>query len=249
MNVHRLTLDNVLRDMVHNASYAGHVCHRATKSNVNDIDFLKKLIGFGHESVLEHITLSFACYDFSRALLQELARHRHISLSVESTRHAMHKRMQNNGSESAEAVGAILTEATDPLITSLNIDDDVVDDAVVDSFGPLLKGYVQWMTEINKFMDFMLSKGANISKLNDFCKYLLPECFPTDFVMTCNLRELRHIFKLRTSPAALHEFRLFCGYVYAVLPEWFRVLVDDCVNKEDSAGISQEDKRCVKMKN
>ena len=46
----------------------------------------------GHESVLEHITLTYGVERISRALLQEVARHRHISLSVESTRHTLRKK-------------------------------------------------------------------------------------------------------------------------------------------------------------
>ena len=52
--------------------------------------FIKKLVASGHHSVLEHVVYTFYIEDVSRALLQELARHRvGMSLSVQSTRWAL----------------------------------------------------------------------------------------------------------------------------------------------------------------
>ena len=44
---------------------------------------------FKHESVLEHLNYTFDIDGISRACLQELARHRHASLSVKSTRYTL----------------------------------------------------------------------------------------------------------------------------------------------------------------
>jgi len=44
---------------------------------------------FKHASTLEHITYNFYIQGISRALLQELARHRMASLSVKSTRYTL----------------------------------------------------------------------------------------------------------------------------------------------------------------
>ena len=41
---------------------------------------------------------------------------------------------------------------------------------------------------------------------NDEMKYLIPECLPTNLILTLNLRELIHIYRLRTSMRALKEF-------------------------------------------
>ena len=59
--------------------------------NYNVEDSLKKIIDMGHLSILEHINYNFRVNEISRAVLQELARHRHISLSVKSTRWALRK--------------------------------------------------------------------------------------------------------------------------------------------------------------
>ena len=60
-------------------------------SNYNVEDSLRKIIEMGHTSILEHINYNFRVNEISRAVLQELARHRHISLSVKSTRWALKK--------------------------------------------------------------------------------------------------------------------------------------------------------------
>ena len=44
---------------------------------------------FKHASTLEHLTYTFYIEGISRALLQELARHRMASLSVKSTRYTL----------------------------------------------------------------------------------------------------------------------------------------------------------------
>jgi len=44
---------------------------------------------FKHASTLEHVNYTFDIDGVSRALLQELARHRHASLSVKSTRYTL----------------------------------------------------------------------------------------------------------------------------------------------------------------
>ena len=62
-------------------------------------DFIQKLVERGHHSVLEHVTYTFYIEGVSRALLQELARHRiGMSLSVQSTRWAL-KRILSGDTE------------------------------------------------------------------------------------------------------------------------------------------------------
>jgi thymidylate synthase (FAD) len=60
---------------------------------------------------------------------------------------------------------------------------------------------------------------------NDLKKYLLPECWKTNLVMTVNLRELRHIYKLRTSKRALREFQELAHALKDALPFEHKVLL------------------------
>jgi thymidylate synthase (FAD) len=52
----------------------------------SDARLLKSIIKRGHLSVLEHAYASFEC-TFSRVVLAQISRHRHLSLSVESERY------------------------------------------------------------------------------------------------------------------------------------------------------------------
>lgn len=99
MEVKLLMNREMLLNMERNAAYATLTCHdnteRMKQPDYLPSDTLKHIIKAGHESILEHITLTFEIKNLSRACLQELARHRHISLSVESTRHTLKQKLLN----------------------------------------------------------------------------------------------------------------------------------------------------------
>lgn len=67
---------------------AGRTCYKSEDKITEDSAerFVKMLIQRGHESVIEHksLTIKFIC---DRAILSELTRHRLSSFSVESTRY------------------------------------------------------------------------------------------------------------------------------------------------------------------
>lgn len=151
--------------------------------------FLKKLSEDGHESVLEHISYSFQIEGISRALLQELARHRHASLSVQSTRWALQKVIKGE-------------EAIEPVLP-------------VEHMTPMQITYAKaaFYTALSDIKVF-IGQGAS----NDVIKYYLPESFPTKLVWTVNARSLRNVFKLRTSKRALVEFQELCYHLYQQLP-------------------------------
>jgi len=155
---------------------------------------LQRAIKAGHESVLEHINLTYEIRNLSRACLQELARHRHISLSVESTRHTLKERAKEIG------------EATRQLDLS---------EGAWSAFDIVVK---------------IITERPEIT--NDELKYYIPECWPTNLVMTVNVRELRHILKLRTSPAALKEFQELAHKLFEAVPDEFKYLLEDCVLSE-----------------
>jgi len=61
-----------------------------------DKALLRRVIGAGHESVIEHAVYTFHIKGVSRALLQELARHRIASISVRSTRYTLKKWLKDD---------------------------------------------------------------------------------------------------------------------------------------------------------
>ena len=197
MKVELLTSPESLGEMEHNAALAALTCRGNADREHVPSEVLGRILSAGHESVLEHITLTYSIKGLSRACLQELARHRHISLSVESTRHTL--RTQLNSRE---------------VLTNADLDRQ-------GKFGDMLR---------------MLKQIANeYSALpNDELKYYVPEFWPTNLVLTVNIRELRHILNLRTAPAALKEFRCLGHALFDAVPDGFKYLLGDCVHEEAS---------------
>ena len=207
MKVELLTNENILKDMEANAAIAALTCRgNADKEHV-PAEVLRRIIKAGHESILEHINLTYCVNGLSRACLQELARHRHISLSVESTRHTLHKYVAMSDNE--------IVAFFDEYIATLPIDKELVSVCCGEMLG-VLKGVYM----------------ANPDIPNDELKYFLPELWPTNLILTANIRALRNILKLRTAPAALYEFRVLAYSLFAAVPEEFKYLLEDCVYKE-----------------
>ena len=92
MKVELLTSPESLAEMESNAALAALTCRGNADKEHEPSEVLGRILKAGHERVLEHITLTYGVDGISRALLQEVARHRHISLSVESTRHTLRKK-------------------------------------------------------------------------------------------------------------------------------------------------------------
>ena len=67
------------------AELAASVCYDSEPTETYRI--AKGCKATGHRSVLEHISFTFHVEGVSRALLAQLSRHRHISLSVRSQRY------------------------------------------------------------------------------------------------------------------------------------------------------------------
>ena len=205
MQVKLLTTPEFLGAMEYNAAYAMLTCHTNTNKLMGKArPYIERAIKAGHESILEHITLTYEVNNLSRACLQELARHRHLSLSVESTRHTLKNKLISNN-------------------------------FVVVNYGPELKytcGYqdISLSKEMIKLLKLSLDYDAYT---NDEIKYYIPEFWPTNLVLTSNIRELRHVVKLRTAPAALKEFQELARKFVEVVPSEFKYLLEDCVYKNE----------------
>lgn len=78
-------IDNIdANDIYRKIELCGRVAHQSAP-NGNPEQFIRMLIKKGHESVLEHVSLTFHIIT-DRAIQNELVRHRHCAFTVESTR-------------------------------------------------------------------------------------------------------------------------------------------------------------------
>ena len=164
------------------AAKAAKLCIGQQWTGDDEATYLKTLIQRGHESVLEHVVYVFEVTGLSRACLHQLARHRHISLSVKSTRWALDKH--------AEFYTPLELEEPDAVDWKYALDGVLAD-----------------------------AKTLKAAYGNDVAKYILPECVTTDLILTLNLRELRHIYKLRTARNAMLEFQHLAKALVACLPD------------------------------
>lgn len=225
MEVYLLTAKGVIEAMERNAVHAaltctGNECQLSGKAHEYK-QFLSNIIAKGHESVLEHINLTFRIEDISRALLQELARHRHISLSVQSTRHALKKIFASEVQieHLCANLEDILVNAADALPVSVARTDGALDNM------RCLEQAMSSAIDVFKHLAAMDTQFEGF--VPDYIKYLIPECMPTSLLMTVNVRELRHIFKLRSGPEALLEFRRLVKSIYYTIPKDYIYLFKD----------------------
>jgi len=192
-------------EMFKNACTAALLCngnaHRVAHMEPDKIARKVWKIGveYGHSSILEHVTLTYFVDGLSRACLQELARHRHISLSVESTRHGLMNNYEMKANQARDIVKARLSSLIDIKDTQTVQDIAHVYDVVLDAIETLSK-----------------KPGAA-----DSLKYLLPEAFTTRLYLTLNLREFIYLVKLRTASGVLPEFQELCRLLVDKLPSCF----------------------------
>lgn len=173
-------------------------CDKSDDLGEKDIKLLKSIIANNHTSTIEHICYNYKISGISRALLQELSRHRLQSLSVKSTRYCLR-----------ELKGKNQDELKDYLV---KISDSI--------------------DEYNRFRLATIQALINEQNLsNDELKYLLPEAFKTELMLTINARSLRNLLELRLSSKALKEFRELAKALYRELPEPHRILFDDIIEK------------------
>lgn len=160
----------------------GRTCYKSEK-NITDTSaqqFISKIISNGHESVLEHekITVRIIC---DRGVSHEIVRHRIASYSQESTRYCNY---------SKNAFGGELT-FIEPCFWN-----DPADE----------KKRILWKEAVQYAEDTYLSLLQNGATPEE-ARSVLPNSLKTEIIVTMNLREWRHFFRLRTSVKAHPQMR------------------------------------------
>jgi len=160
----------------------GRVCYKSEEriTETSAPAFVKMLINRGHEAMLEHYNLTVK-FITDRGVSHEIVRHRVASFAQESTRYCNYK-----------------SEVT------------FIDPRPV--FWPYASGYDEqlrrdsWRASCEvaeeMYME-MLDKGATPQE----ARSVLPNSLKTEIVVTANLREWRHILKLRTASVAHPQMR------------------------------------------
>ncbi len=161
---------------------------------------------FKHSSTLEHLYYNFYIKGISRALLQELARHRMASLSVKSTRYTL-KELKDED--------------------EFTLKDTLRAQKYLVFTGELM---VDEMS-IKALENLRLVLKSGIS--NDKAKYCLPESYKTELTWSVNARSLQNFLSLRSNKSALWEIRELAYALYDALPEDHKYIFEECVKRYD----------------
>lgn len=147
---------------------------------------------FKHASTLEHLNYTFFIQGISRALLQELARHRVASLSVKSSRYTLKEL------KSEEPFSTDHKERAKKYLVFTG--EEIVDEMSIKALENLR---------------VVLNSGVS----NDKAKYCLPESYKTELTWTVNARSLQNFLTLRSDKSALWEIQDLARNLYQILPE------------------------------
>lgn len=175
------------RKIINTIERAGRTCYKS-EHNISDGSaerFIKNIIKRGHESVLEHekITVRIIC---DRGVSHELVRHRLASYTQESSRYCNYSNDKfGNEITFIVPVGLELKDLDTENKTDLR---------------------VVWENAMNNAEESYLHL-IRLGAKPDLARGVLPTDVKTEIVVTMNLREWRHFFKLRTDQAAHPNIR------------------------------------------
>lgn len=175
-------------DIYRKIELCGRVCYQSALKGKPE-QFIRMLIKKGHESVLEHVSLTFHII-CDRAIQNELVRHRLASFSVESTRYVKYHELT----------------FVKPFFWNGDNQD------AWENFCRSVEGY---------YLNFL--KDATPEQ----ARSLLSLCLKSELFMTANLREWRHILKLRTSEHAHPQMRQIARMILQIFRDKLPVIVED----------------------
>lgn len=179
---------------------AARTCYKSEDKTSPDSarKLLSRIVRLGHDSVLEHISVTVRIV-CDRGVTHELVRHRLCSFSQESTRYANYAQ-DKFGSE----------------ITVIRPYFWAKDDAC----------YALWLGAMQACEAAYLrlvDAGATAQE----ARSVLPNSLKTEIVTTANIREWRHIFKLRCDKAAHPQMRQVMLPLLGAFQERVPLLFDD----------------------
>lgn len=167
-------------EMIKKIELIGRVCYKSEDRISNDSarQFLKNILASGHESVIEHEKISVRVI-CDRGVTHEIVRHRIASYSQESTRYCNYYQ---------DKFGSELT-----LIKPLFWEESSEE----------YKVWYQSMQSIENAYNALIAMRVKPQE----ARSILPNSLKTEIIVSMNLREWRHFFKLRTSTKAHPQMR------------------------------------------
>ncbi len=198
MNIVRPSIEiidmNDYSSMLQKIERIGRVCYKSEKSITDSSaeQFVQNIIKNGHESVIEHetVTVKVIC---DRGVTHEIVRHRVASYSQESTRYCNYSNDTFNNR-----------------ITIIDIASGFKYDLDNEVDAAKYEIWKEAMENAEKYYFELLKLGAAPQE----ARSVLPNSLKTEIMMTMNLREWRHFFKLRLSSKAHPQMREVAALIY-----------------------------------
>lgn len=179
---------------------------------------------FKHASTLEHLTYTFYISGVSRALLQELARHRMASPSVKSTRYTLKELKEEETFTAGMSMSELKEKYQNP--TEVYADKHMVRAGKYLVWSGILGVDFASVVALEN-LRLMLLEGVS----NDRAKYCLPESYKTELTWTINARSLQNFIALRSSKSALWEIQDLARALFEVLPTEHKYIFEGCLNE------------------
>ena len=167
-------------EMLQKLELAGRVCYKSEERITPDsaAGFIGRILHSGHESVLEHEKLTVRLI-CDRGVTHEIVRHRIASYSQESTRYCNYSK--------------------DKFQRELTFIRPFFWESEPEKFAVWKKA----MESAEQAYLTLIDLGASPQE----ARSVLPNSLKTEIVVTMDLREWRHFFRLRTAPAAHPQMR------------------------------------------
>lgn len=188
------------KEMLRKIERIGRVCYKSEDliTDGSAERFVKNILKRGHESVIEHEKISVRMV-CDRGVTHEIVRHRVASYSQESTRYCNYQK---------DKFGSELTFIK-PVFWEEN--------------SPQYQVWAETMQNIEKQYMKLIDMGASAQE----ARSILPNSLKTEIVVTMNLREWRHFFRLRTAAASHPQMREIACMVLAEFQKRIPAVFDE----------------------
>ncbi|MCL2572024.1 MAG: FAD-dependent thymidylate synthase [Defluviitaleaceae bacterium] len=180
---------------------AGRICYKSEDKITDEscVKFVQMLVKLGHEAMVEHAPALSVKFTCDRGVSHEIVRHRLFSFAQESTRYCNYSKGKY-GNEITVIKPFFWKEGEEK--------------------------YVLWeksCQEAEKTYLSLIKMGATPQE----ARAVLPNSLKTEIIVTGNVREWRHFFKLRTSNDAHPQIREVAIPLLAELKNLIPVIFDD----------------------
>lgn len=194
----------------------GRTCYKSEDKITDDScnKFVQNIIDRGHKAVIEHYNITVKLIN-DRGVSHEEVRHRIASFAQESTRYCNYAKDKfGNEITYIDIMGGM---NLDPKISKL---DAAIQTQIYDE-------WVEACLDAERHYNKMIALGAT----PQIARSVLNNSTKTEICITMNIREWRHFFNLRCSPAAHPQMREIAFMLLKAFKMMIPVVFDDLYKK------------------